>query len=271
MSCPCPIFEIDTRFFQRCLGGFSRPHSCRSPSPTRAFPWPFWTSRAAGSPTRPWSAKSPTDSLLSRWAAAKHTPHAPHAAGTPLPASDTATLSRQHPGVRMISMERGHSYIGGKLTGINLPKRVFPCATPAETRAALPSDKVSPPPHLPRPCPLSLSLSDAPWAHRRNMLHRCRPLPRHTRALLTPGQSPSVSRSITEPHPRHRRTWLPSSAVTPSTELTTSSLSGRSTPPTCNRVQSYWYTPRAGRHRRMTSTVSLGRHPSTAPAKQPSL
>eukprot|EP00283_Hemiselmis_rufescens_P019969 CAMPEP_0173436920 /NCGR_PEP_ID=MMETSP1357-20121228/17597_1 /TAXON_ID=77926 /ORGANISM="Hemiselmis rufescens, Strain PCC563" /LENGTH=416 /DNA_ID=CAMNT_0014402071 /DNA_START=6 /DNA_END=1256 /DNA_ORIENTATION=+ len=47
----------------------------------------------------------------------------------------------EHPGVRMISMERGHTYIGGKLTGLAIPKRPFPSITPADTRAALPTDK----------------------------------------------------------------------------------------------------------------------------------
>ncbi|GBF95517.1 sulfate adenylyltransferase [Raphidocelis subcapitata] len=48
------------------------------------------------------------------------------------------TSSLEHPGVQMIAMERGKYYIGGKLTGLELPKRVFPCATPEEVRASLP-------------------------------------------------------------------------------------------------------------------------------------
>jgi len=51
------------------------------------------------------------------------------------------TSSIEHPGVSMISMERGKYYIGGKVTGLNLPKRVFPCATPAETREMLPPNE----------------------------------------------------------------------------------------------------------------------------------
>ena len=39
----------------------------------------------------------------------------------------------------MVAMERGHTYLGGKLTGLNLPERVFPCKTPAEVREMLPS------------------------------------------------------------------------------------------------------------------------------------
>ncbi|CAK9014729.1 Sulfate adenylyltransferase (ATP-sulfurylase) (Sulfate adenylate transferase) (SAT) [Durusdinium trenchii] len=49
------------------------------------------------------------------------------------------TSSLEHPGVRMVAMERGHTYLGGKLHGLNLPKRVFPCKTPAELREELPS------------------------------------------------------------------------------------------------------------------------------------
>jgi len=51
------------------------------------------------------------------------------------------TSSLEHPGVRMISMERKHEYVGGKLTGLGRPERVFPCETPAEVRARLPADK----------------------------------------------------------------------------------------------------------------------------------
>lgn len=49
------------------------------------------------------------------------------------------TSSLEHPGVKMVAWERGHYYIGGKLHGFELPKRVFPCATPAEVRALLPA------------------------------------------------------------------------------------------------------------------------------------
>eukprot|EP00238_Polyblepharides_amylifera_P007474 CAMPEP_0196591380 /NCGR_PEP_ID=MMETSP1081-20130531/69398_1 /TAXON_ID=36882 /ORGANISM="Pyramimonas amylifera, Strain CCMP720" /LENGTH=398 /DNA_ID=CAMNT_0041914725 /DNA_START=209 /DNA_END=1405 /DNA_ORIENTATION=- len=49
------------------------------------------------------------------------------------------TSSLEHPGVQMISMERGSHYIGGKIHGLELPSRVFPCKTPAELRAELPS------------------------------------------------------------------------------------------------------------------------------------
>lgn len=47
--------------------------------------------------------------------------------------------SLEHPGVQMIAMERGKYYLGGKLTGFEKPKRVFPCQTPAEVRASLPT------------------------------------------------------------------------------------------------------------------------------------
>ena len=48
------------------------------------------------------------------------------------------TTSIEHPAVQMISMERGKYYMGGKIQGLALPERVFPCASPAEVRATLP-------------------------------------------------------------------------------------------------------------------------------------
>ena len=50
------------------------------------------------------------------------------------------TSSLEHPGVQMISMERGGTYMGGKIHGLELPTRVFPCKTPAEVRAMLPAN-----------------------------------------------------------------------------------------------------------------------------------
>ena len=50
------------------------------------------------------------------------------------------TTSIEHPGVRMISMERAGDYVGGKVTGLNIPKRPFPCQTPDEVRAMLPKN-----------------------------------------------------------------------------------------------------------------------------------
>jgi len=47
----------------------------------------------------------------------------------------------EHPGVRMISMERKSIYIGGKLTGLGTPKRVYPVLPPAALRETLPSTK----------------------------------------------------------------------------------------------------------------------------------
>jgi len=52
------------------------------------------------------------------------------------------TSSIEHPGVQMISMERGQYYLAGPVTGIELPKRDFPCQTPAEVRASLPKEDV---------------------------------------------------------------------------------------------------------------------------------
>jgi len=55
-----------------------------------------------------------------------------------LKAYGTATI--EHPGVRMVAMERGPTYIGGAITGVGVPTRDFPCKTPEEVRASLPDD-----------------------------------------------------------------------------------------------------------------------------------
>jgi len=49
------------------------------------------------------------------------------------------TTSLEHPAVRMIATERGRFYLGGRVEGLELPRRVFPCRTPAEVRATLPA------------------------------------------------------------------------------------------------------------------------------------
>lgn len=49
------------------------------------------------------------------------------------------TTSLEHPAVRMIATERRRFYLGGLIEGLALPKRVFPCKTPAEVRAGLPA------------------------------------------------------------------------------------------------------------------------------------
>ena len=49
--------------------------------------------------------------------------------------------SLEHPGCRMIAMERKHVYIGGKLSVIATPKRIYPVETPQELFARLPADK----------------------------------------------------------------------------------------------------------------------------------
>ncbi|CAD7704250.1 unnamed protein product [Ostreobium quekettii] len=51
------------------------------------------------------------------------------------------TSQLEHPAVQMVSMERGKYYIGGKIQGLALPERVFPCATPRDVRATLPPGK----------------------------------------------------------------------------------------------------------------------------------
>ena len=51
------------------------------------------------------------------------------------------TSQIEHPGSLMVATERGRYYMGGKVTGLNLPVRPFPCKTPQEVRAGLPDDK----------------------------------------------------------------------------------------------------------------------------------
>mmetsp|Transcript_88581 Transcript_88581/g.251083 ORF Transcript_88581/g.251083 Transcript_88581/m.251083 type:complete len:487 (+) Transcript_88581:91-1551(+) len=48
----------------------------------------------------------------------------------------TATL--EHPGVRMVALERGKYYIGGPVQGVGAPTRDFPVQTPAQVREMLP-------------------------------------------------------------------------------------------------------------------------------------
>lgn len=47
------------------------------------------------------------------------------------------TSEIEHPGVRVVAMERGKYYLGGELLGLEAPKRVFPCSTPTEVRKML--------------------------------------------------------------------------------------------------------------------------------------
>jgi sulfate adenylyltransferase len=50
------------------------------------------------------------------------------------------TSSIEHPGALMVATERGKYYMGGKVTGLNIPKRDFVCRTPAEVRESLPDN-----------------------------------------------------------------------------------------------------------------------------------
>ena len=51
------------------------------------------------------------------------------------------TTSIEHPAVKMITEERGKWYCGGKITGLNVPIREFPCKSPEDVRKELPSGK----------------------------------------------------------------------------------------------------------------------------------
>ena len=42
----------------------------------------------------------------------------------------------EHPGSLMVATERGKYYMGGKVTGLNLPIRDFVCQTPKEVRSS---------------------------------------------------------------------------------------------------------------------------------------
>lgn len=50
------------------------------------------------------------------------------------------TSELEHPGTLMVATERGKYYMGGTVTGLNVPVRDFPCKTPQEVRAELPDD-----------------------------------------------------------------------------------------------------------------------------------
>jgi sulfate adenylyltransferase len=50
------------------------------------------------------------------------------------------TTSLEHPGVRMISMERAGAYLAGPVTGLEIPKRPYECKTPEEVRASVPQN-----------------------------------------------------------------------------------------------------------------------------------
>lgn len=50
------------------------------------------------------------------------------------------TSQIEHPGALMVATERGQYYMGGKVTGLNLPIREFPCRTPQEVRESLPDE-----------------------------------------------------------------------------------------------------------------------------------
>ena len=50
------------------------------------------------------------------------------------------STSLEHPAVKMVAFERGQHYLGGKVHGLGLPERVFPCATPAQVRKMLPAN-----------------------------------------------------------------------------------------------------------------------------------
>ncbi|MCP9775879.1 sulfate adenylyltransferase [Cyanobium sp. HWJ4-Hawea] len=51
------------------------------------------------------------------------------------------TTSLEHPAVKMIATERGRYYLGGQVQGLGLPRREFPCKTPAEVRSTLPESQ----------------------------------------------------------------------------------------------------------------------------------
>jgi sulfate adenylyltransferase len=50
------------------------------------------------------------------------------------------TSAIEHPGALMVATERGKYYMGGTVTGLNLPVREFPCKTPHQVREELPDN-----------------------------------------------------------------------------------------------------------------------------------
>ncbi|PSC70809.1 sulfate adenylyltransferase [Micractinium conductrix] len=50
------------------------------------------------------------------------------------------STSLEHPAVSMVATERGPIYLGGKVTGFELPQRVFDCQTPEQVRSKLPAN-----------------------------------------------------------------------------------------------------------------------------------
>lgn len=50
------------------------------------------------------------------------------------------TSAIEHPGALMVATERGKYYVGGKVTGLNVPVRDFVCRSPQEVRETLPDD-----------------------------------------------------------------------------------------------------------------------------------
>merc|ERR1719310_1748790 len=89
----------------------------------------------------------------------------------------------EHPGVRMVAMERGKYYIGGPLQGLDTPTRDFPCATPEEVREMLPDD------------------ADVVAFQCRNPVHRA-----HYELFTRPTSAMTPSSSSTLPAARPRRT-----------------------------------------------------------------
>lgn len=51
------------------------------------------------------------------------------------------TTSLEHPGVAELATSKGKTYIGGTIHGLAAPARDVSCASPAEVRKTLPSDK----------------------------------------------------------------------------------------------------------------------------------
>ena len=50
------------------------------------------------------------------------------------------TSSLDHPAVNMIFHERGKFYLGGKIYGLEIPNRDFPCESPSKVRSSLPAN-----------------------------------------------------------------------------------------------------------------------------------
>jgi hypothetical protein len=135
----------------------------------------------------------------------------------------------------MVAWERGPFYLGGKLHGLDIPRRDFPCQTPEEVRNMLPPN------------------TDIVVFQCRNPVHRWEQVPRGGELALR-GQAtrgkPALRWQPSLPHAPHTHP-LARFLLMPG-RIMSFSLA-HCMPPTCARTLCAWYTPPAGPPRMMIS------------------